>query len=180
MPANNGPIILPVVLFTTSNDMPLTSRLSPTMSRIPVRRQGSSNDLATPVVKASKNACQGCINCKMISVNRMAADAILMVSDIISIRWRLSRSAINPVNNEKKGQGRCVEYQHQAQLKRGIGDLEDQPAEDQQFHPSGHLGQSADAPQRAKIGVLQNGKDGRPTFQLGLHQATPPDEVEPM
>ena len=80
------------------------------MSRIPVRREGSSTARTAPWIKIAAKACHGCTASISITISASTAPAVqvLTVWAIIRTIRRSNRSAIRPVNVEKTGRGRLL------------------------------------------------------------------------
>ena len=80
------------------------------MSRIPVRREGSSTARTAPWIKIAAKACHGCTASISITINASTAPAVQVLTDWAAIRTirRSNRSAIRPVNVEKTGRGRLL------------------------------------------------------------------------
>ena len=111
-PPRRGPAIFPEVLLIVSKDRAGTNCRSPTMSRIAVRRDGSSMDLVNPCMAMAANTIIGHALKKSIwkaTRNSMAPEVMAFTIWAIKImRWRLNRSAITPENSEINGLGRLL------------------------------------------------------------------------
>ena len=93
--------------------MALTILSRPTMSNMPVRREGSSTALVVPWMNATTKMCQACNISRSYSIRANSAPAVarLNVCAKSMTRWREKRSAMYPAIGETKGLGILLKTQ---------------------------------------------------------------------
>ncbi len=105
-PPIRGPNIFPETCEKLSIPNAFTILLSPTISRTPVRRAGSSIALQEPFIQDAIKMWYGTIDSTYISANTTMPEITLIRAPAQRILLRSNLSAIKPVKIENTGLGR--------------------------------------------------------------------------